>query len=101
MDRPESTPSSSKAADHAGFKAQNNMTVQPPREEDLQKSYESIVGTDANPKGWYGSMSMYCRDEYKKETRHQSLIFHHSQQPRRLHWNNGRYSLLHLLSQPV
>lgn len=43
----------------AGFRPQVNMSVQPPKPEDLQKSYASIVGNDANPKGWYGSMSMY------------------------------------------
>lgn len=64
MDRPASTPSSSKApvesnGQHpSGFRAQAGMTVQRPRQEDLQKSYASIVGNDANPKGWYGSMSM-------------------------------------------
>ncbi|KAH9987669.1 stomatin-like protein [Xylariaceae sp. FL0662B] len=39
-----------------GFRPQANMTVEPPRQEDLQQSYASIVGTDANAKGWYGSM---------------------------------------------
>lgn len=65
---PDSKPSSSKAqgsngtpSQHAaaGFRPQVGMTVQPPRQEDLQKSYASIVGNDANPKGWYGSMSTY------------------------------------------
>ena len=40
----------------SGFRAQPKMTVEPPRPEDLQQSYASIVGSDANPKGWYGSM---------------------------------------------
>ncbi|PFH56068.1 hypothetical protein XA68_17126 [Ophiocordyceps unilateralis] len=40
-----------------GFQAQNKMDVQPPREEDLQRSYATLVGDDANPKGWYGSMT--------------------------------------------
>ncbi|KAL7624598.1 hypothetical protein AAE478_006165 [Parahypoxylon ruwenzoriense] len=40
----------------AGFRSQVNMTVERPRQEDLQQSYASIVGTDANPKGLYGSM---------------------------------------------
>lgn len=39
-----------------GFRPQANMTVQPPRQEDLQKSYASIVGDDSNPKGFYGIM---------------------------------------------
>lgn len=55
--------SSSKAADHdgtnaTGFQPQNKMTVQPPRNEDLQVSYAAEIGGEANPKGWYGSMSM-------------------------------------------
>jgi erythrocyte band 7 integral membrane protein len=40
-----------------GFRPQQNMTVEPPKAQDLQPSYASIVGNDANPKGWYGSMS--------------------------------------------
>ncbi|KJZ80206.1 hypothetical protein HIM_00056 [Hirsutella minnesotensis 3608] len=39
-----------------GFQTQSKMTVQPPKKEDLQRSYASLVGDDANPKGWYGSM---------------------------------------------
>jgi len=34
------------------------MAVQPPRQEDLQRSYAAVVDSNANPKGWYGSMSM-------------------------------------------
>jgi erythrocyte band 7 integral membrane protein len=41
-----------------GFRPMVNMSVQPPKQEDLQKSYASIVGNDADAKGWYGSMSM-------------------------------------------
>ncbi|UKZ77306.1 hypothetical protein TrVFT333_005026 [Trichoderma virens FT-333] len=53
--------SSSKATDHdsgvaTGFQPQNKMTVHPPRQEDLQRSYAAEVGGEANPKGWYGSM---------------------------------------------
>ncbi|GAB1313533.1 Stomatin [Madurella fahalii] len=44
------------SAANGGFRPQVNMTVQPPKLEDLQQSYASIVGNDANPKGWYGSM---------------------------------------------
>ncbi|KAI1136628.1 stomatin-like protein [Hypoxylon sp. FL0543] len=51
VDRPNGPGSS-----QAGFRAQANMTVERPRQEDLQASYASIVGNDANPKGWYGSM---------------------------------------------
>ncbi|KXJ96467.1 hypothetical protein Micbo1qcDRAFT_113991 [Microdochium bolleyi] len=32
------------------------MRVEPPRKQDLQQSYASIVGDDANPPGWYGGM---------------------------------------------
>lgn len=39
-----------------GFTPQTKMVVQPPKKEDLQKSYASVVEEDANPKGWYGSM---------------------------------------------
>ncbi|KAK3683849.1 hypothetical protein B0T22DRAFT_469011 [Podospora appendiculata] len=42
-----------------GFRPHANMVVvNPPKPEDLQQSYASIVGTDADAKGWYGSMSM-------------------------------------------
>lgn len=41
---------------HTGFRSEAPMIVEPPREEDLQQSYASIVGTDADAKGWYGSM---------------------------------------------
>lgn len=58
--------SSSKAPDtdvetngNGGFQAQAKMTVQPPKKEDLQRSYATIVSNDANPKGWYGSMSTW------------------------------------------
>jgi len=51
--------SKGKQADPAGgFRPAANMTVQPPKPEDLQKSYASLVGNDADAKGWYGSMSM-------------------------------------------
>ncbi|POR31747.1 Putative band 7 family protein [Tolypocladium paradoxum] len=40
-----------------GFQPQAKMTVQPPRKEDLQRSYASVVGDESNLKGWYGSMS--------------------------------------------
>lgn len=40
-----------------GFQPQVKMTVQPPRKEDLQRSYATLVGDDSNPKGWYGGMS--------------------------------------------
>ncbi|KXX82270.1 Stomatin-like protein 3 [Madurella mycetomatis] len=43
------------SAANGGFRPQANMSVQPPKLEDLQQSYASIVA-DANPKGWYGTM---------------------------------------------
>ncbi|OAA63203.1 stomatin family protein [Cordyceps fumosorosea ARSEF 2679] len=39
-----------------GFVSQQRMAVAPPREDDLQQSYAKVVGSEANPKGWYGSM---------------------------------------------
>ncbi|ROV97452.1 hypothetical protein VMCG_06832 [Cytospora schulzeri] len=59
MASPSTTASTSKQPDingQTGFRPQVNMTVQPPRQEDLQQSYASIVGNDASAKGWYGSM---------------------------------------------
>ncbi|KAJ9149969.1 Stomatin family protein [Pleurostoma richardsiae] len=44
------------AGQATGFRPQANMSVEPPRPEDLQRSYATVVDTDANPKGWYGSM---------------------------------------------
>lgn len=41
-----------------GFQPQKVMDVQPPKPEDLQQSYATVVGVDPSPKGWYGSMSM-------------------------------------------
>lgn len=56
------TSSSSKAPEvepsTGGFQAQNKMAVQPPTEDDLQRSYATVVRTDVDYKGWYGSMSM-------------------------------------------
>lgn len=58
-----SSSSKAPAADHdpsdGGFKPQQQMTVQPPSKDDLQRSYATVVDADANPKGWYGTMSMY------------------------------------------
>ena len=48
-------------ANNVGFRPQANMVVEPPKPEDLQKSYASIVGDDAGPQGWYGSMSTAAR----------------------------------------
>ena len=42
---------------NGGFRPQAPMAVVPPRKEDLQRSYAAIVANDANPQGWYGSMS--------------------------------------------
>ncbi|KAI1179812.1 stomatin family protein [Nemania sp. FL0916] len=54
-----STASAGKGAGkgHAnGFRAEAPMTVEPPRQQDLQQSYAQIVDENANPSGWYGSM---------------------------------------------
>lgn len=70
MNAAPSTPGSSKAADtngvgaQAGFRPQAPMIVQPPRQEDLQKSYASIVGNDADAKGWYGGMSKSAASQF-------------------------------------
>jgi erythrocyte band 7 integral membrane protein len=53
--------SASKAAGNdngivGGFRPQVAMEVQPPKPEDLQKSYATVVSHDVNPQGWYGSM---------------------------------------------
>lgn len=42
---------------NGGFQPSNMMTVQPPKKEDLQRSYATIVGDDVGPKGAYGTMS--------------------------------------------
>ena len=42
---------------NGGFRPTANMTVQQPRQEDLQRSYATVIDANANPKGWYGSMS--------------------------------------------
>jgi len=39
-----------------GFQRHGEMRVEPPKKKDLQQSYASIVGDDADPKGWYGGM---------------------------------------------
>lgn len=43
-----------------GFQRHGEMRVEPPKKKDLQQSYASIVGDDADPKGWYGGMSTSC-----------------------------------------
>lgn len=52
--------SSSKAAasveGSGGFQAQHKMKVEPPKKEDLQRSYARIVEEDATPDGWYARM---------------------------------------------
>lgn len=62
---PDQGPSKGKATDsggasNGGFRPQANMTVEPPKPEDLQKSYASVIDPDSNPKGWYGSMGEYA-----------------------------------------
>jgi erythrocyte band 7 integral membrane protein len=52
--------STSKSVDNEGglpgFQPQKKMAVEPPRGDDLQQSYAAVIGAEANPKGWYGSM---------------------------------------------
>ena len=51
------TNGATKSVPDVGFRPQANMAVVPPRKEDLQMSYASIVGDDDhNPSGWYGGM---------------------------------------------
>jgi hypothetical protein len=40
---------------NGGFRSQAAMAVEPPRPEDLQRSYASIVENPPSP-GWYGAM---------------------------------------------
>lgn len=104
-----STPGSSKAPETngvgaTGFRPQGPMVVQPPRQEDLQKSYASIVGNDADAKGWYGSMSKSTAAQCHSSPPPQRLLISAvpaSQHPRLLHGNPGRDPVLHLLPQPV
>jgi hypothetical protein len=42
----------------AEYRPKHVMNVQPPREDELQTSYARVVTDEANPKGWYGSMSI-------------------------------------------
>ncbi|SPO03840.1 related to stomatin [Cephalotrichum gorgonifer] len=44
------------SAEEGGFRAQPAMAVLPPRAEDLQDSYATVVDSNADPKGWYGKM---------------------------------------------
>lgn len=55
--RKDKTPVTNGDNNAIGFRPQQAMNVEPPKPQDLQPSYASIVGNDANPKGWYGSMS--------------------------------------------
>lgn len=100
--------STSKATDQdgssvPGFQPQNKMTVQPPRGEDLQRSYAAEIGGEANPKGWYGSMSTSLSSYHHPKS--DMLLFltliSNSQQSWRMYWNMWRNSLLHPLPQPL
>lgn len=52
---------------NSGFKPQGNMVaVVPPKPEDLQRSYATVVDANANPKGWYGSMGVYLMIQQHK-----------------------------------
>lgn len=41
---------------NGGFRSQGGVTVQPPKREDLQPSYASVVGEEASSQKWYPSM---------------------------------------------
>lgn len=76
--------------------AQHKMAVEPPKKEDLQRSYATVVENDANPKGWYGSMSEY-QGNHDIDTSAKTS----SERSRNYHWNHGCHSLLHHLPQPL
>lgn len=63
--------SSSKApesdAGNLGFQPQNKMAVKPPKQEDLQRSYATIVAQDTGNHGWYGSMGTYSDALFETE----------------------------------
>lgn len=42
---------------NGGFQPTHKMAVQPPTKDDLQRSYATVVDANANPEGWYGTMS--------------------------------------------
>lgn len=42
---------------NGGFQPSHKMAVQPPKKDDLQRSYATVVDANANPEGWYGTMS--------------------------------------------
>jgi erythrocyte band 7 integral membrane protein len=44
---------------NGGFVPSNKMTVEPPKKEDLQRKYATVVEHEAGPNDWYGSMSEY------------------------------------------
>lgn len=50
------SPSSEQTPGTGGFVAQQKMAVQPPREEDLQRTYATTVADVGNPGGFYGKM---------------------------------------------
>lgn len=48
-------------SDHVnlGFQPHNKMTVKPPKQEDLQRKYATVVAQDTGNHGWYGKMSRF------------------------------------------
>jgi len=86
-------------ANNVGFRPQVNMTVLPPKREDLQKSYASIVDDNANPKGWYGSMSMCPPLSWPQSEIILTDVT--SQRHRRSHRHDGRVPVLYLLPKPL
>lgn len=57
---------SSSKAPAPGYETGPKMEVLPPRQEDLQQSYATLIGNDSNPKGFYGGMS----ESLFSQTRH-------------------------------
>ena len=49
---------------NGGFVSQHKMSVEPPKKEDLQRKYATVVEHEAGTNDWYGSMSKYCTDSY-------------------------------------
>jgi hypothetical protein len=98
MDASDQSSSKGKATDLAGgFRPQVNMEVRPPKPEDLQKSYASVVDEVHSP-GWYGGMSTSSLPDNPGIAR---PLIHNSQCSRRSHWVLRRHSVLCLLSESL
>jgi hypothetical protein len=86
-----------------GFQAQHKMAVQPPKQEDLQRTYATIVTEEASPNDWYGKMSTYSDSPPPGPDFVVRLLT--PSQHIQLFWRVRRYPRchprLHLLPQPV